>query len=52
MSQRLKRFAALTRVDKDKNGRPIPIYKISTVQKDKLTHEIETGKKQIKKVKL
>jgi hypothetical protein len=52
MSKRTRRLAKFVRMDKDKNGKPIPIYRITTVEKSKLMHEIETGKKTIKKVKM
>lgn len=52
MSKRVKKLVQLSRIDKDKNGRPIPIYKITRIEKSQLMHDVETGKKTISKVKL
>lgn len=52
MKKRSQSFVSLARVEKDKTGKSIPIYKITRVEKSKLTHDIDTGKREIKRVKL
>ncbi len=47
-----KIFAKLVRVDKDKKGKPIPIYRLNRVTQAKGVEDVYNGKKKVPIIKL
>lgn len=52
MSKKERVRVALNRVEKDRNGNPIPVYKLERFEQSKLSQDLSTGKKIISKVKM